>query len=300
MAYRRGIITAVVTPLNKDGSLCESCLKDIIELQASAGVHGLYLTGTAGEGVILPSRVRARVYEKSMEYAPTGMYLLPHVGGTSLDVVLELVRVARDLGYREVSLIAPLFHKPARSGLVEFFKEVSSKTDLDIVVYNNRNRQGYNISPDDFQAIANTARVTGIKDASKDPDQLLELVKRFSDRYFVAGAGDELILYTFVVGAHAHVCAVSNVVPELVVSLYRKVGEGRIGEALDVQYKINMLRRHLGRLTSETQEALRELMRVRGIDAGYPPVQMAHDFDPRVLSEARSFLSELLREFQGS
>lgn len=300
MAYRRGIITAIITPLDKDGSLCESCLKDVIELQASAGVHGLYLTGTAGEGVILPPRVRVRVYEKAMEYAPSGMYLLPHVGGASLDIVLELAKAAKDLGYREVSLIAPIFHKPPRRGLVEFFREVSARTDLDIIVYNNKNRQGYNVSPDDFQAVASAARVVGIKDASKDPDQLLELVKRFSDRYFVAGAGDELIFYTFVIGAHAHICAVSNVVPELAVSLYRRVEEGRIREALELQYKVSVLRRYLGRLTSETQEALRELLRLRGIDPGYPPVQMVHEFDQRVLSEARSFLSELLRELRGS
>ncbi len=300
MSYRRGIITAIVTPLNRDGSLCEDCLKNIIEFQASAGVRGLYLTGTAGEGVILPSRVRMRVYEKAMEYAPSGMYLLPHVGGASLDVVLELSRAAKDCGYREVSLIAPIFHKPSRRGLVEFFWEVSSKTDLDIVVYNNKNRQGYNISPDDFQAVASSARVIGIKDASKDPDQLLELVKRFSDKYFVAGAGDELLFYTFVVGAHAHVCAVSNVVPELAVSLHKKIEEGKIGEALELQHRISALRRYLGRLTSETQEALRELMRVRNVDPGYPPVQMVHDFDPKVLSEAKGFLSELLRELRGS
>lgn len=297
MGFARGILTALITPLNKDGDLCVECLKDMVEFQAKSGVHGLFLTGTTGEGYILPVHVRVKVYEKAREFAPSRMHLLPHVGAATIDTVVTLARVARDLGYREVSVIAPTFHKPTRKGLVEYYAEIASKADVDVVVYNNKNRQGYNVSPDDFQAIVERVpSIRGIKDASRDPAQLLELRMRFGHRYFIAGAGDDLVFYTFVVGAHAHICGVSNVIPEIAVALYEKALSGDYAKALELQYGIVLLRKHLSKLTGETQEALRELGKARGVNTGYPPIQVVHEFDKDVLEEAVRLLEKILHD----
>uniref|UniRef100_A0A7C2VLM9 Dihydrodipicolinate synthase family protein n=1 Tax=Ignisphaera aggregans TaxID=334771 RepID=A0A7C2VLM9_9CREN len=291
----QGVITALITPLNSDGTLCIDCLKEMIEFQVRSGVHGLYLTGTAGEGVILPTDIRMKVYEKVLEYAPSKLYLLPHVGAASVDVVINLAKHAKDLGYREVSMIAPIFHKPVRKGLVKYFEYVASKIELDIIIYNNKDRQGYNVSPDDFQAIVSTvSSVKGIKDTSKDVTQLLDYVSRFGDKYFIAGAGDDLLFYTFIINAHAHICAVSNVIPEIVVELYNKVKEGRVKEALDLQNKVNQFRKVVAKLGVETQEALRQLVKLRGVDSGYPPVQMAHDIDPKLVEEAKKVIESII------
>lgn len=295
--FVKGIITALVTPLNSDGSLCVECLKELIEFQAKNGIQGLYLTGTAGEGVILPLEVRAKVFEKALEFAPKEMYLLPHVGGANIDNVVNLAKIAKDLGYRDVSVIAPIFHKPTKKGLVKYFEYLASKVDVDIVIYNNPGRQGYNITPEDFQIIVDTvSSVKGIKDTSRDVAQLLEYVKKFGNKFFIAGAGDDFLFYTFVIGAHAHVCAVSNIVPELVVKLYRDVVEGKLQEALELQYKLTNLRKLISRMTSEAQEGIREIMKLRGLKSGYPPVQMYHEFDPKLVEEAKKLLSNLLSE----
>ncbi|MEL9908730.1 MAG: dihydrodipicolinate synthase family protein [Desulfurococcus sp.] len=290
-----GIITALLTPLNKDLTLCNECLKNLIEFQASKGVAGIYLTGTAGEGIILPVKTRIELFKKALEYAPSNIYLLPHIGAASIDVVLELAREVKDLGYKDVSLISPIFHKPTRKGMIRFFEEVSSRTELNIVIYNNKNRQGYNISPDDFQAIVDAVRsVIGIKDTSKDVDQLLEYVKRFSHKYFIAGAGDELILYTFLIGAHAHICAVSNVIPEIVVELYKTVTGGDIKKAVELQYKINGLRKQISKIPVESQEVLRQLASLRGLKPGYPPLQLDFDYDEKTIGELKVALNKVL------
>lgn len=290
-----GIITALLTPLNKDLTLCDECLKNLIEFQVSKGVSGIYLTGTAGEGIILPVKTRIELFKRALEYAPSNIYLLPHIGAASIDVVFELAREVKDLGYKDVSLIAPIFHKPTRKGMIRFFEEVSSRTELNIVIYNNKNRQGYNISPDDFQAIVDAVKsVIGIKDTSKDVDQLLEYVKRFSSGYFIAGAGDELILYTFLIGAHAHICAVSNVIPEIVVELYKTVLGGDIKKAVELQYKINGLRKQISKIPVESQEVLRQLASLRGLKPGYPPLQLDFDYDEKTIGELKAVLSRVL------
>lgn len=292
---KRGIITALVTPLNKDGTLCEDCLKQLIEFQVSRSIQGFYLAGTYGEGVILPTQVKVKLFEKALELAPPGTYLLPHVGTASIDAVVDVGRKVRDIGYEEVSIIAPLYHKPTKKGLIDFLDYVSSKIDAKIVLYNNPGRQGYNITPDDFQVIVDRVKsITGIKDTSRDVDQLLEYVKRFGDRYFIAGAGDSMLYYTFAIGAPAHVCGLSNLIPELAVALYESVSQGNHKKAIELQYLINRLRKVLSKLSGEGQEAIRELMKYRGVNPGVPPIQMIHEFDSKALDEARQVLIQVL------
>jgi dihydrodipicolinate synthase/N-acetylneuraminate lyase len=290
-----GVITALITPLNSDGTLCVECLKELIEFQHGAGIAGLYLTGTYGEGVVMPLEVRLKVFEKALEFAPKGMYLLPHIGGATVDTVIELGRKVRDLGYREVSVIGPIYHKPSRKGLVAFYDYIASKTELDILIYNNPGRTGYNITVEDFQYIVEHVKaVKGIKDTSRDVDQLLELVKRFGDKYLIAGAGDSLLFYTFAIGAPAHICGISNLVPEVAVALYRAVKEGNYQKALELQFEINKLRKIVSKLSSEAQEVLRELMKRRNLKSGYPPIHLAYEFDPKLLDEATNLVTRIL------
>ncbi|MEM4769734.1 MAG: dihydrodipicolinate synthase family protein, partial [Desulfurococcaceae archaeon] len=119
-------------------------------------------------------------------------------------------------------------------------------------------------------------------------------VTRFGDKYFIAGAGDSFLYYTFAIGASAHICGISNVVPELAVAIYESVIKGNHKKAIELQYLANKLRKALSKLSSEGQEAIREVLRYRGLNPGYPPVQMVHEFDPRHVEEARNTLQKVL------
>jgi len=291
----RGVVTALITPLNKDGSLCRDCLKAMLDFQVSKGVGGLFLTGTYGEGVILPEAVRVELFRVVLDVVGSKIPLLPHVGGSDHETVLRLAKAARDLGYHVVSVVGPIYHRPTKRGLVEFYSYIS-RADVEIVIYNNKNRQGYNIGPDEFEMIAwEVPAVVGIKDTSYDPDQLLELVKRFGDKYFIAGGGDGLLAYTFAVGAHAHICGISNLFPELAVNIYGAVSSGDLAKAFELQYQVNFLRKQLAKFGVEIQEVLREALKIRGIDAGYPPLQLSNPLDQRQLEELKRVVERALK-----
>ncbi|MEM4717807.1 MAG: dihydrodipicolinate synthase family protein [Desulfurococcaceae archaeon] len=67
---------------------------------------------------------------------------------------------------------------------------------------------------------------------SYDVKQILELVKRFSSKHFIASGGDNLMHLTFAVGAHAHICGISNAFPEIAVGIYKAISEEIIEELL--------------------------------------------------------------------
>lgn len=293
-----GILTALLTPLTKDGDLCVGCIESMIEFQVKNNITALFLTGTYGEGVILSNTIRQKVYRYALEYSPGSLSLLPHVGGADLESVTFLAKSARDLGYKVVSIVGPIYHKPTKRGLVEFFNYIASKADVDIVIYNNKGRQGYNISPDDFEYIAREVpAVIGVKDTSYDIEQMIEYVKRFKTSYFIGGAGDSLLYATFAIGMHAHICGISNAFPEMAIELYKAMRNGDHTKALNLQYKISRIRKVLAKFNLETQELLREILRFRGLDPGYPPIQMREGLSSEQITELRKSLELIAGEY---
>ncbi len=291
----QGVITALITPLTKESDICTKCLEEMIKFQLSKGISGLFIMGTYGEGILLSERLKKKILEKVIDIVPSKTIVLPHIGSSDIEVIASLARTARDLGYEAVSTVGPIYHVPTKKGLIKYFDYIA-KEDVGIVIYNIKNRQRYNISPDDFELIVSEVpAVIGIKDTSYDVDQLLEYVERFGNKYFIAGAGDSMIYYTFSVGAHAHICGVSNAFPEVVVALYKAVVSGNHKEGQRYQFMINKLRRTLRKYGIELQEVFREVLKLRGIHSGYPPLQLSEGLTKDQLEELKKIVEPFIK-----
>lgn len=266
----KGIITAILTPLTRNGDLCVDCLKELIEFQLSNGISGLFIMGTYGEGLLLSQKVRKKMLEKTIEFVPTKTITLPHVGAADPETAYSLAKYAKDLGYQAVSSIGPVYYKPSIKGLINYFNYLA-KADLEIIIYNNVGRLKYNITPNVFEKITcNVPAVTGIKDTSYLAEQLLEYVSKFKNKYFIAGAGDSMIYYTFSIGADAHICGISNAFPEVAVKLYKAYLENDVEKAIKLQSIANSIRTMSKKFSTESPEVMREILKIRGINAGYP------------------------------
>ena len=57
----RGTFTALVTPMNKDGSVDFDALDQLVDWQLAAGMNGLVPCGTTGESATMTQEERAEV-----------------------------------------------------------------------------------------------------------------------------------------------------------------------------------------------------------------------------------------------
>ena len=62
-SFIRGIIPAMITPMTEDEELDEKGFKTIIDGLITAGVHGIFTVGTAGEFWALSIEEKKRIYE---------------------------------------------------------------------------------------------------------------------------------------------------------------------------------------------------------------------------------------------
>jgi dihydrodipicolinate synthase/N-acetylneuraminate lyase len=65
----RGVITAMVTPLDQDLNLDRKGLERLVEHLIAGGVHGIFILGTTGEAPNLPYDTRFAVIEQTCKLA---------------------------------------------------------------------------------------------------------------------------------------------------------------------------------------------------------------------------------------
>jgi len=262
-----GIITALVTPLTENGEIKEEAFEDLIDFQIKHGVNGFFPLGTAGEGMKLPVEKRMKAAEIVVEKTRGRVPIILHVGTQDTVTTVELARHGKEIGVDAIGAVGPFFYKPDTEGLIMHYKRIGEAVDLPLFVYNNVSGQGYNITVDTFGLIAGECpTVCGVKDTSYRVDQIQEYVYRFGDEYMIISAGDPLIFVNLAVGAVAHICAVSNVVPEIPVQIYEAVKRRDYDRARELQFRLNEIRKALkkGPYLSTYKEALR----MRGINVG--------------------------------
>jgi 4-hydroxy-tetrahydrodipicolinate synthase len=151
--------------------------------------------------------------------------------------------MAEKAGAQAVTILTPMFISPSEEELYRHFRAIAESTSLPILVYNNPDRTGINISANLIERLAEIPNIVGGKDSSGDLTLTSEYIRRTRNKGFRVMAGrDTMILATLVYGGVGCVAATSNIAPSLVVEIYNKYIAGDIRGSLEAQYKLAPLR----------------------------------------------------------
>ena len=292
----KGVITALLTPYSKHGEPLSSSINELIQFQAQNGISGFFVLGTYGEGMLLTVSQRKRFLEKIVEYAPSHALLIVNVTHTSIDSSLELALHARDVGVPAISAMLPLYYKFNDNAVIGYYKSLS-RAELPILIYNNPQKQGYDLSLELFSKIASeTPLLAGIKDSTGSLERAHLLVRDFGEKMFIGIARDHLIFYSMLLGANAHICGISNVFPEIVKYVFDFIASKNYEKALSIQGAIIDFRNRLRKLSCDSPMIMKELLSIRGINMGVPvPPQVGLKKKEKIVlrKEAENFVQKL-------
>jgi dihydrodipicolinate synthase/N-acetylneuraminate lyase len=293
----RGIITAIMTPLDSAGELKREALAQLLDLQHSAGIDGVFAAGTYGEGPYLSLATKRKLVDFLADRSE--LPVIVHVGGAVFPEVLELTRYCNQYdNVCGIAAVGPFYFRPDELALIEFYRRIADVSAKPVYVYNNPGRQGYDIGPDSFGKIASEVRrVSGIKDTSNRLQQVQALVNRFGATHFVYGAGDETLMEQLQLGVRGHISGISNLLPEVAVGIRDSLREGRKEDAIRFQREINEVRDAMKDPDLDISP-YKEILRLRGIDAGFParPLRpLTEDERERLFGRIQPLLDALLK-----
>ncbi len=219
-----GLIAAVHTPMQADGSLRIEQVEQQLAHLLRSGVHGVFVAGTTGEGLSLTMEERMALSSRWIEAARgTDMKVLIHVGHNSLPAARALAEHAGQCGAWGISAMAPCFFKPAGiPELITFLEGIAAAApSIPFYFYDIPALTGVNLSMVEFLGLgcARLPNLAGIKYTNEDLAQFQECGGLDDGAYDILFGCDEALLAGLALGAQGAVGSSYN----FAASLYRRI-----------------------------------------------------------------------------
>lgn len=239
-----GIIAAMATPMYEDGTINEIELRNQVNRQINAGMDGIFCLGTNGEAYILSKEEKIRVMEIFAEEARGRVPVYAGTGCVGTKDTIELSQKAQEIGVSALSVISPYFAAINQTEIYEHYAAIAKSVDLPIVMYNMPARTGNNIDYTTVSKLAaNFKNIAGIKDSCGNFDNILRYIENTDKETFsVLSGNDSLILWTLMAGGKGGITAVANILPDIMVSIYKYWNEGDFEKAKEAQDSIRPIR----------------------------------------------------------
>jgi N-acetylneuraminate lyase len=257
-----GIMPAVITPFDDAGHFAPVAFERLLARLYAAGVHGVYVTGQTGEGMLQPPEQRKRVAEVAVRSTPAGKSVVIHVGAHRPSEAVDLVRHAARIGAHAISSLPPA----GAYSLAEvraYYETLAAATDLPLLVYYFPEICPAIQGAEQVLQLLDIPNVIGLKFTDFDLYKLSLIKKR---NCVVFNGKDEVLTAGLLMGADGGIGSFYNLIPEVLVEAYELTRQSRWEEARLVQKRINELV-EIG-LRFPLVPAIKTVLRWQGLDCG--------------------------------
>ncbi len=293
MTRFQGCGTALVTPFADSGEVDLDALRSLVEWQIADGIDFLVPCGSTGEAQTLDEAERERVVALVVEVAAGRVPVM--AGATSNDTARAVSETRRmcALGVDYILSATPYYNKPTQDGLYRHFMAVADASTRPVCLYNVPGRTGVNLKPSVALRLAEHVNVMGIKEASGDLRQIMDLLRGRPDDFSVLSGDDWLALSVITAGGDGLISVISNEVPGSMTGLVHLSLSGELEWAREWHYRLlplmdanfletnpspakaalhlmgrisNALRLPLVPVSDDTRAALAAALRVAGVE----------------------------------
>jgi 2-dehydro-3-deoxy-D-pentonate aldolase len=233
----RGVITAMVTPLDQDLNLDQKGLERLVEHLIAGGVHGIFILGTTGEAPNLPYDVRFALIEQTCKLAGTRVPVIVGITDTSHKDAIRMAAKSYECGAVAVVAAPPYYFQVGQADLVAYFKRLALESPLPLFLYNAPLNTHLWLEVETVIQLAAESNVAGLKDSGLKMGYfhaVREGVRDRSDFSLLVGP-DDLLAEAVLMGAHGGMAGGSNVWPRLFVGLYEAAATGDLNRVAALQ-----------------------------------------------------------------
>lgn len=209
----QGMATAMVTPMDAQGDIDYDAMGRFIDWQIDSGINALVVMGTTGENATIEPEDQTAVIRYTVERAAGRIPVIAGTGTNNTEHVLRNTREACRVGADAVLVVTPYYNKATQNGLIKHFYTVADASTVPVIVYNVPGRTGVNIQPKTLAALAEHPNIAGVKEASGNMAQMVEMAAVCGDKMDIYSGEDALTVPMMAMGAKGTISVLSNVVP---------------------------------------------------------------------------------------
>jgi 4-hydroxy-tetrahydrodipicolinate synthase len=233
----RGSIVALVTPFTAEGRVDHAALKNLVEFQIANGTDAISPCGTTGEAPTLSVEEYAAVVETVVKAVRGRVPVIAGAGSNATAKAIELSKIAAELGADGVLSVGPYYNKPTQEGFYQHFKAIAESIPIPVLVYNVPGRTGSNIEPKTLMRLAEIENIFGVKEASANLPQMMELLREKPENFRVYSGDDAFTLALIACGGDGVVSVAANEIPRQMKQLCAAALAGDFATARAIHYR---------------------------------------------------------------
>lgn len=214
----RGMATAIVTPMTANG-IDYDALGRFLEFQIENGINAIVVMGTTGENATIEPAEQKEVVRFTVEKVAGRVPVIAGTGTNNTEHVLHLTKNACEVGVDAVLVVTPYYNKATQNGLIKHFTLVADTSTVPVILYNVPGRTGCALQPKTVAKLAEHPNIVGIKDATGNMAQMVEIMHLCGDKIDVYSGEDALTVPMMAMGGAGTISVVSNVLPKQAVAM---------------------------------------------------------------------------------
>jgi 4-hydroxy-tetrahydrodipicolinate synthase len=234
-----GTGVALVTPFKQNFDVDFDALGKVIDFVIDGGVEYLVTLGTTGETPTLDKSEKLDIIHYTYEKVNGRVPVVVGIGGNNTkSLVNDLEQFPLDKSVAVLSA-APYYSKPSQEGIFEHYKVLAAASPKPIILYNVPGRTGRNMSAATTLKLAHeVANIAGIKEASGDVGQCMQIAAEKPDNFLLVSGDDNLALPQIACGMHGVISVAANCFPAAFSEMVRQALKGDFAAARKLHYPL--------------------------------------------------------------
>lgn len=217
MSFReqlRGTGVALVTPFTEDLSVDFDALGKLIDFDIANGVEYLVSLGTTGETPTLSKKEKLDIFNFTIEKVNGRVPVVVGIGGNCTQDIIDTVKSFPLEKAIAVLSASPYYNKPSQEGIYQHYKAIAAASPKPIILYNVPGRTGRNMEADTTIRLAKEKNIIGIKEASNNVAQVIQILRDRPEDFLVVSGDDGLVLPEMACGIDGVISVAANCFPK--------------------------------------------------------------------------------------
>lgn len=238
----RGVGVALVTPFDANKHIDFPAFERIVNYVIENGVDNVVVLGTTGETVTLSKEERQQLIYATVKAADGRVPVIAGFGGNNTMEVVSDLQSFDLTGVNGILSVSPAYNKPTQEGIYEHFKTIALSTPLPIILYNVPGRTASNMRVDTTLQLAHEfENIVGIKEASTDWGQILDLARKKPENFFLLSGNDDIIVPQVTLGFDGVISVIANATPKLFSTMVHKALDGDFESSRKILFQLDEL-----------------------------------------------------------
>lgn len=234
-----GVGVALVTPFNEDKKVDYAALQNLVDFTIEGGVDFLVALGTTAETPTLTSEEKLSVLDCIIKHNNRRKPIILGLGSNNTQEVLDGLKKYPMQDVDGILSVVPYYNKPSQEGLFQHFDTIAKATAKPIILYNVPGRTVTNMLATTSLRLAHAHKhIVGIKEASGNMAQCMELVAGAPSHFKILSGDDNLILPQMACGFEGVISVAANSWPKYFCKMVHEGLAGNFPVARQLHYKL--------------------------------------------------------------